>query len=55
MKLSSDEALKLLNKYRVYEDSSWIDHSICVGETAGVIAKALNLDSDKSSRYGIYP
>ena len=52
MKLSFKEALKLLNKYRDTEDSSWIDHSICVGDTAGVIAKALNLDSDKARAMG---
>lgn len=52
MKLSSKEALKLLNKYRDTEDSSWIDHSICVGDTAGIIAKALNLDSDKARAMG---
>ena len=52
MKLSSKEALKLLNKYRNTEDSSWIDHSICVGDTAGIIAKALNLDSDKARAMG---
>lgn len=52
MKLSSEKALELLNKFRDTEDSSWIDHSICVGYTAGVIAKALNLDSDKARAMG---
>ena len=52
MKLSSDEALSLLNKYKNTEDSSWIDHCICAGDTAAVIAKALNLDSDKARAMG---
>lgn len=41
MKLSSRKALELLNKYKNTEDCSWIEHSICVGDTAEVIAKAL--------------
>ena len=52
MKLTSDIALDLLNKCKDCDDINWIDHSICVGNTASVIAKALNLDSDKAKAMG---
>lgn len=44
MKLTSEQALKILEKYRGKTESDiWIDHCICVGKTAGKIAKALNM------------
>ena len=43
MKLNSQEAIKILNDIRGnLKDDSWIKHSICVGNTGGKIAKALN-------------
>lgn len=53
MVLTSEEARKILeNTRKNFENQGWIDHSICVGDTAGRIAKALNqkgmnLDVDK--------
>ena len=53
MKLTSNEALKMLEDTRKdFENQGWIDHSICVGNSAGRIAEALNkngmnLDVDK--------
>ena len=53
MVLTSEEARKILeNTRKNFENQGWIDHSICVGDTAGRIAKALNqkgmsLDADK--------
>lgn len=42
MKLTSKDARKLLENERPkFEDQRWIDHSICVGDSAGRIAKAL--------------
>ena len=53
MKLTSEKALELLNESRgMTESDKWIEHSICVGNTAGVIAKALNLDEDKAKTLG---
>ena len=53
MILTSEKALKLLNQARgMAPDDYWIEHSICVGNTAGVIAKALNLDIDKAKALG---
>ena len=48
MKLTSSEALELINKERDKKPTNghWINHSICVGNAAGVIAQALNLDED---------
>ena len=54
MKLTSKEAKDLLESYRGKTESDiWIDHCICVGDTAGKIAEALNekgykIDIDKS-------
>lgn len=54
MKLTSEEARKILEKARLeVEDAKWIEHCICVGNTAGKIAKALNekgynVDVDKT-------
>lgn len=43
MKLTSDKALEILEKYRGKTESDmWIEHCICVGNTAGKIAQALN-------------
>jgi len=42
MKLNSKEARELLEKERANQkDDRWIGHSICVGDSAGRIAKAL--------------
>ena len=51
--MTSKEALDLLMK----DDSKapntgWIDHSICVGNAAGLIAQKLNLDSEKAKVLG---
>ena len=48
MKLTSKEVLKLIEKEQGKKQSNerWINHSICVGNAASVIAKALNLDED---------
>lgn len=53
MKLTSKKALEMLEEARgktVHD--GWIDHSICVGRAAGVIAKALNLDEEKAKTLG---
>lgn len=43
MKITSKEAKELLESYRGKTESDiWIDHCICVGDSAGKIAKALN-------------
>lgn len=53
MYLTSEEALNLINNCRgMAEDDYWIDHSICVGNVAGVIAKALELDEDLAKTLG---
>lgn len=53
MKLTSDEALKLLEEAeKLTFDLGWIRHSKCVGETAEIIAKKLNLDADKAKTLG---
>ena len=53
MKLTSSEALKLLeNARKNVENDRWINHSICVGNTAGIIAKALHLDEDFAKTLG---
>ncbi len=48
MKLTSSKALELIENERDKKPNNnrWIDHSICVGNVAGKIAKALNLDED---------
>ena len=54
MKLTIEEARSLLEKERINsKDDRWIEHSICVGDSAGIIAKALkekgiNVDIDKT-------
>ena len=58
MKLTSIEARELLEKERKNQtDDRWINHSICVGNTAGKIAKALqdkgiDVDVDKAITLG---
>jgi putative nucleotidyltransferase with HDIG domain len=58
MKLTSNEARDLLKSYRGKTESDiWIDHCICVGDTAGIIANALNekgynVDVDKTITLG---
>lgn len=58
MKLTSKEAKEILENYRGKTESDmWIDHCICVGNTAGKIAKALdekgyNIDVDKAITLG---
>lgn len=43
MKITSKEVKELLESYRGKTESDiWIDHCICVGDSAGKIAKALN-------------
>lgn len=53
MKLTSDIALELIENFRnKMEDEGWIDHSICVGNSAGKIAESLGLDVDKAKTLG---
>ena len=53
MKLTSNMALELLNEAeKTTTDLGWIRHFKCVGETASIIAKKLNLDVDKATALG---
>lgn len=53
MKLSSEVALKMLESSKGKSPhDGWIYHSVCVGYTAGKIARALNLDEDKAKAMG---
>lgn len=58
MKLTSSEARELLELERQKaKDDRWIDHCLCVGDSAGKIAKALdengyNVDIDKTITLG---
>lgn len=53
MILTSDKALEMLEDARGKSPhDGWINHSICVGNTASVIAKALNLDGEKAKVLG---
>lgn len=53
LKLTSKKALEMLESSRgKTPHDGWIDHSICVGNAAGVIAKALNLDEEKAKTLG---
>ena len=53
MKLSSDKALEMLeNAKGKTESDGGIIHSICVGNCASQIAKALNLDSELAKTLG---
>ena len=57
-KLTSKEAKEIIESYRGKTlNDKWIDHSLCVGDTAGKIAKALeekgyNIDVDKTIAIG---
>ena len=49
MKLTAEKALQMLKEYRnKTKDTNWIDHSICVGNSAGKIAEKLGLDVEKA-------
>lgn len=58
MKLKSEEALALLNSARGKTSyDSWIDHSICVGNAASIIAnslkeKGISVDVEKAKTLG---
>ncbi len=53
MKLTSNKALELLESFRdEKKDNHWIDHSICVGNAALVMAHALKLDEDFAKTLG---
>lgn len=53
MKLTEEETLKLLENFRnKVEDTNWIEHSICVGNTAGKIAEKLGIDVEKAKICG---
>lgn len=53
LKLTSKKALEMLESSRgKTSHDGWIDHCICVGRAAGVIAKALNLDEEKAKTLG---
>src|SRR5574344_2554738 len=58
MKLTIKEALEMLENLRKkVADDRWIDHSICVGNSGGIIAKALkekgiNVDINKTITLG---
>ena len=53
MKLTSNNALKLLKESKIKDtDELWIEHCICVGNTASKIAEALNLDSEYAKTLG---
>lgn len=53
MELNCKKALMLLNDCKgMAKNDDWITHSICVGNTAGIIAKSLNLDEDYAKTLG---
>lgn len=53
MKLTVEKALEMLENAREKTaDDHWIDHSICVGNSAGKIAESLGLDVDKAKTLG---
>ena len=53
MKLTSEVAMKMLEEEKIKASNErWINHSICVGNTAGKIAKALDLDKDFAKTLG---
>ena len=54
MKLTSKKALEMLEEIRKQGKSTgWtVEHSICVGNTAGKIAESLGLDVDKAKTLG---
>lgn len=53
MKLTVEKAREMLEEARKKaSDDHWINHSICVGDSAGKIAKKLNLDVDYAKILG---
>lgn len=53
MILTSKKALEMLDEFeKDCKDIGWIKHSRCVGESAGKIAEALNLDVEKAKTLG---
>ncbi len=58
MKLTVEQALQMLESFRgTTQSDKWIEHCICVGDTAGKIAKALtekgyNVDVEKTITLG---
>ena len=58
MKLTSNDARNILENFRgTIQSDKWIDHCICVGDTAGKIAQALvekgySIDIDKTITLG---
>lgn len=53
MILNSKDSLEMLEKAKGKSiNDRWIYHSICVGNCASVIAKALNLDTEKAKVLG---
>ena len=53
MKLTSAKAMEMLENARGKTlHDGWIEHCICVGNSAGKIAKELNLDTEKAKTLG---
>lgn len=53
MKLTSDIAMEMLENARgKTKDDGWINHSICVANSAGKIAESLGLDVEKAKTLG---
>lgn len=53
MDLTSEKALEMLeNAKGKGKHDKWINHSICVGNSAAIIAKALNLDTEYAKILG---
>lgn len=53
MKLTVEKAREMLEEARKEtSDDHWINHSICVGDSAGKIAEKLNLDVDYAKTLG---
>lgn len=53
MKLTREEALEMLENSRgKAADDIWIEHSICVGKSAGKIAEKLGLNVEKAETLG---
>ena len=52
MKLTSNEARTILENFRgTIQSDRWIDHCICVGDTAGKIAEALTTFETEISNF----
>ena len=53
MKLTVEKAREMLEEaWQETSDDHWINHSICVGDSAGKIAEKLNLDVDYAKTLG---